>query len=131
MTTFKMTAKTDAAAKTSPGICFVDMIYGGKKGGPFTARVNLSVKGRLESNYWQSKTGLFDAIATAIRNSVAHEGKLVTYEIFASTSGTAGNAHVKIILKNAKGEFEGHGSDTDTPTASALAYIDALNKMLT
>jgi 2-isopropylmalate synthase len=75
-------------------------------------------------------SGPVDAAFRAIE-SVAHSGtNLVLYSVNNITSGTDAQGEVTVRLEKAGRIVNGNGADTDIVQASAKAYINALNAML-
>lgn len=76
-------------------------------------------------------TGGVDAIFTAIRSLVPHDAKLKLYQVHSVTQGIDAQAEVTVRLMTDKGQLaNGHGVDSDTLTASAKAYLNALNHLV-
>jgi 2-isopropylmalate synthase len=76
-------------------------------------------------------TGGVDAIFTAIRTLLPHDAKLKLYQVHAVTQGIDAQAEVTVRLMTEKGQLaNGHGVDSDTLTASAKAYLNALNHLI-
>ena len=57
------------------------------------------------------------------------KSKLQKYEVKAITGGTDALGEVVCTLEEDDRSVSGHGADTDIITASAKAYINALNKL--
>ena len=72
-----------------------------------------------------------DAVFNAIKELVPHTAKLQLYQVHAVTEGTDAQAVVTVRLEEDGSTFNGLGADTDTLVASARAYLNALNKLLT
>ncbi len=74
--------------------------------------------------------GPVDAVYEAIRKATGHSPKLENYSIKAVTSGkeALGEAIVKISEKGKT--YIGRGVSTDIIEASAKAYVDAINRMV-
>jgi 2-isopropylmalate synthase len=78
-----------------------------------------------------SGDGPVDAVYRAVDKLVKKPDKLVDYIIQAITGGTDALGEVAVRIKDSKENiFSGHGSDTDIIIASAKAYINAINKMV-
>jgi 2-isopropylmalate synthase len=75
--------------------------------------------------------GSVDAIFKAIRELIPHQAKLQLYQVHAVTQGTDAQAEVTVRLVTETGQLaNGHGVDADTLTASAKAYLNALNHLM-
>lgn len=97
--------------------------------GPQTAELVLTVDGK-EKRVTSQGAGPIDATFTAIRALVPHEASLQLYQVNAITQGTDAQAEVTVRLEANGTIVNGHGSNIDTLVASALAYINALSKLL-
>ena len=73
--------------------------------------------------------GPVDAVFKAIASISETKSKLQKYEVKAITGGTDALGEVVCTLEDDDRSVSGHGSDTDIITASAKAYINALNKL--
>ncbi len=73
--------------------------------------------------------GPVDAIFKAITTITGTKSKLLKYEVKAITGGTDALGEVICSLEEDDTSVSGHGADTDIMTASAKAYINALNKL--
>ncbi len=94
------------------------------------ATVELLVNGAKQS-LTEHGDGPVDATFRAIRGMVPHEARLALYQVSAVTSGIDAQAEVLVRLETSDGILiNGTGSDTDTMVASALAYVSALNKLI-
>jgi len=97
--------------------------------GPQTAMLSLRVDGEVRRVTVEGQ-GPIDATFSAIKALVPHEAKLQLYQVSAITQGTDAQAEVNVRLEAADGTIvNGHGSNIDTLVASAVAYINALNKL--
>ena len=74
--------------------------------------------------------GPVDAIFTAIKNIYPHSAILDLYQVHAVTEGTDAQAKVTVRLKNNDFLATGTSAHTDTMTASAEAYVNALNRLI-
>jgi 2-isopropylmalate synthase len=75
--------------------------------------------------------GMVDAVCTAIREVVGLKIELVEYLVQAVTESIDALASVNIQLRSHDKVATGRGSDTDVVRASAKAYLDAVNRLLT
>ncbi len=73
--------------------------------------------------------GPVDAVFMAIAKITETKSKLQKYEVKAITGGTDALGEVICTLEEDDRSVSGHGADTDIITASAKAYINALNKL--
>lgn len=77
--------------------------------------------------------GPVDAIFKAINIIIKHDVEktdLVDYVVHAVTAGTDALGEVSVRVRENKRLFLGRGANTDVLTASAEAYLNAINKML-
>ncbi|MHC4757570.1 MAG: 2-isopropylmalate synthase [Planctomycetota bacterium] len=97
-----------------------------------TASVRMKVKGEDEPRQAAAcGDGPVDAAYQAIRDATGKSPKLENYSIRAVTGGkeALGEATVKIV--DSGKHFIGRGVSTDIIEASAKAYVDAINRMVT
>ncbi|RJQ50132.1 MAG: 2-isopropylmalate synthase [Nitrospiraceae bacterium] len=73
--------------------------------------------------------GPVDAVFRAITSITGTKSSLLKYEVKAITGGTDALGEVVCSIEEDGKSVSGHGSDTDIITASAKAYINALNKL--
>jgi 2-isopropylmalate synthase len=74
--------------------------------------------------------GPVDAAFRAIESVVSSDTELQLYSVNAITSGTDAQGEVTVRLEKAGRLVSGQGADTDIVVASANAYINALNKLV-
>ncbi len=98
--------------------------------GPQTAELALEIDGEVHSAKAQGD-GPVDATFIAIKRLFPHEAKLALFQVHAVTQGTDAQAEVTVRLEEEGRVVNGQGADTDTLVASARAYVNALNKLLT
>lgn len=118
----------DAAAANQP-IQFQRLRVTCGSEGEQKAELCLVVEGQTRTT---SETGIgaVDATFRAVRALVPHAALLKLYQVHAVTQGTDAQAEVTVRLEDADGTLmHGHGADTDTLTASARAYINALCRL--
>jgi 2-isopropylmalate synthase len=94
-----------------------------------TAAMTLTVGGEDRSARTEGD-GPVDAIFKAVRELYPHAATLQLFQISAVTEGTDAQATVSVRLEEAGRTVTGKASDTDTLTAAAYAYVNALNKLL-
>jgi len=93
-----------------------------------TATVELEVDGKAIS-----QTGIGDGPVDAVYRTIAAitqtKSKLLMYVVKAITGGTDAQGEVSVRVQEDGRTVSGHGADTDIITASARAYLSALNKL--
>lgn len=93
------------------------------------SKVTLKVDGQEHTAVAQGG-GQVDATFKAIESIVKTGTELVLYSVNAITSGTDAQGEVTVRLKESDGKIvNGQGADTDIVIASALAYLNAVNKL--
>jgi len=70
-----------------------------------------------------------DAAYQAIRTLTATTSKLVNFNIQSITGGTDAMGEVIVTLEDEGRRVTGRGHNTDVIVASALAYVDAINRL--
>jgi len=95
------------------------------------AKVNIEIKidNHVGKTSFASKDGPVDAIFGAIKKLIPHEATLELYQVNAVTAGTDAQGTTTVRLKDNNKIFSANGSDTDVLVASALAYINCLEKL--
>jgi 2-isopropylmalate synthase len=73
--------------------------------------------------------GVVDACFKVISRITGSRSRLVRYSVKAITGGTDAQGEVSCLLEGGGVRVAGKGSHTDIIMASALAYIDALNRL--
>jgi len=73
--------------------------------------------------------GPVDAVFNAIHEIVPHTAVLRLFQVHAVTEGTDAQAQVSVRLEEDGRIATGQAADTDTLTASATAYVNALNNL--
>ena len=94
------------------------------------AQLTLAVEG-VESQVSAEGSGPVDAAFKAIDSAVNSGCQLQLYSVNNITSGTDSQGEVTVRLEKGGRIVNGHGADTDIVIASAKAYINALNKLVT
>ncbi len=92
------------------------------------ARIKL-MAGDIEHEVRADGDGPLDAAFSAIKQVFPHHARLVRYQVNAVTEGTDAQATASIRLSENDHIVVGQASDTDTITASVLAYVNALNNL--
>jgi 2-isopropylmalate synthase len=119
----------DEVVRGNDRIRFVSLeVRSGSKTPPHAA-LELEVDGVAKSAEADGD-GPVDATFRAIREIFPHEANLVLFSVGAVTDGTDAQARTTVRLEEAGKMVDGQGSDTCTITASARAYVHALNKLL-
>jgi 2-isopropylmalate synthase len=93
-----------------------------------TATVELEIDGKLIA-----QTGTGDGPVDAVYRTIAAitqtKSTLLMYVVKAITGGTDAQGEVSVRVQEEGRTVSGHGADTDIITASARAYLSALNKL--
>lgn len=93
-----------------------------------SAMVELEIDGRSVTNK-SSGDGPVDATYRTIKDMVKTGSHLLSYEVKAITGGTDALGEVTVRLEEDGRTVVGQGADTDIITASAKAYLNALNRL--
>ncbi len=96
--------------------------------GPQEAQLTLIVDG-LEASAVATGDGAVDAVFNAIQAIAPHAAVLRLFQVHAVTEGTDAQAQVSVRLEEDGRIATGQAADTDTLTASAMAYVSALNHL--
>jgi len=96
--------------------------------GPQEAALTLVFDG-AEKSAVATGDGPVDAVFNAIREIVPHAAELRLFQVHAVTEGTDAQAQVSVRLEEDGRIATGASADTDTLTASAMAYVNALNNL--
>ncbi|MGK7653961.1 2-isopropylmalate synthase [Roseovarius sp. B08] len=99
-------------------------------GGQAEAEMVMSIDGK-EKSATQQGDGPVDATFKAVRELHPNDAHLSLYQVHAVTEGTDAQATVSVRLEEGGNIATGQSADTDTVVASAKAYINALNRLLT
>ena len=73
--------------------------------------------------------GPVDAAFKAVSALFPHKARLQLYQVHAVTEGTDAQATVSVRMEEDGRIATGQAADTDTLTASAKAYVNALNNL--
>lgn len=121
----------DEAVRENDIVKFVSLQVRAGSEGPQEADVSVLVDGEKQSVSVEGN-GPVDAIFKGIREIMPHpDARLKLYQVHAVTGGTDAQAEVTVRLDENGMTVNGQGADADTMVASARAYINALNKLLT
>ncbi len=99
-------------------------------GGQAEAEMVMTIDGE-EKSATQQGDGPVDATFKAVRELHPNDAHLSLYQVHAVTEGTDAQATVSVRLEEGGNIATGQSADTDTVVASAKAYINALNRLLT
>ena len=117
----------DALARGSERIRVVHLrVVAGTEGQ--SAELTLAVDD-VEKSAEASGDGPVDAVFNAIHEIVPHAAALRLFQVHAVTEGTDAQAQVSVRLEEDGRIATGQAADTDTLTASAKAYVNALNNL--
>ena len=97
--------------------------------GPQQAELTVTIDG-AEKSANATGDGPVDAVFNAIREVIPHSAILRLFQVHAVTEGTDAQAQVSVRLEEDGRIATGQAADTDTLTASAKAYVNALNNLL-
>jgi 2-isopropylmalate synthase len=97
--------------------------------GPPQASLTLVVDG-VEAAAVATGDGPVDAVFNAIRQIAPHAAVLRLFQVHAVTEGADAQAQVSVRLEEDGSIATGQSADTDTLTASATAYVNALNNLI-
>lgn len=97
--------------------------------GPQEAVLTVTIEGE-EKSATATGDGPVDAVFNAIHAVIPHAAILRLFQVHAVTEGTDAQAQVSVRLEDDGRIATGQAADTDTLTASAKAYINALNNLL-
>src|SRR5437016_13772191 len=92
------------------------------------ATIKMRVNGQEKMDY-ASGDGAVDACYKVITKITGSQSQLVRYTVNAITGGTDAQGEVSCIIEDSGFRVSGQGAHTDIIMASALAYINALNKL--
>jgi 2-isopropylmalate synthase len=91
-----------------------------------TARIAVDGKKKQEA---ATGDGAVDAATKAIDRIVGYDITIENYHLEAVTEGREAQGRVTIVARASEGVFLGSGTSTDIVEASALAYMDIVNKI--
>lgn len=92
------------------------------------ATIKIRVDGQEKMDY-ANGDGAVDACYKVIAKITGSQSQLVRYSVNAITSGTDAQGEVACMIEDGGIRVSGQGSHTDVIMASALAYVNALNKL--
>jgi 2-isopropylmalate synthase len=114
----------DAAGR----FALVDLDVSAKMNRAPRARVTISIDG-VPKTVEAEGDGTIDACFRAIRDAVGIDPKLESYNVKGITGGTDAIGDVSCVVRDDGIGVRGHGAHTDVVLASALAFVDALNRL--
>ncbi len=94
-----------------------------------SANIKIKIDNDEAETSFLSKDGPVDAIFNAIKKIIPHNANLELYQVQAVTDGTDAQATVVVRLKQNNRIFSANGADTNVLAASAIAYINCLDKL--
>lgn len=94
-----------------------------------TATARITIDGKQSAQAAACGDGAVDAATKAIDEIVGYKIKIDNFNIGAITEGREAQAKVTICASSAEGSFVGNGVSTDIVEASAVAYMDIVNKI--
>jgi len=97
--------------------------------GPQEAFLTVTIEGE-EKSANATGDGPVDAVFNAIHAVAPHDAMLRLFQVHAVTEGTDAQAQVSVRLEEDGRIATGQAADTDTLTASAKAYVNALNNLM-
>jgi 2-isopropylmalate synthase, bacterial type len=97
--------------------------------GPQEAFLTVTIEG-VEKSANATGDGPVDAVFNAIHEVYPHTAVLRLFQVHAVTEGTDAQAQVSVRLEEDGHIATGQAADTDTLTASAKAYVNALNNLV-
>jgi 2-isopropylmalate synthase len=98
------------------------------KGTVPTATVKISISGKVHQEA-ACGDGAVDAATKAIDRITGYRIAIDDFMLTALTEGREALGKVKIVARASEGVFTGVGTSTDIVEASALAYMDIVNKI--
>ncbi|EBA06338.1 2-isopropylmalate synthase [Sagittula stellata] len=122
-------ALVSATTEGADAITLVNLRVVCGTGGPAEAQVELEIDGK-DLTATSEGDGPVDATFKAIRALHPNMARLQLYQVNAVTAGTDAQATVSVRLEEDGVIATGQSADTDTVVASALAYIQALNRLV-
>ncbi|WP_269622763.1 2-isopropylmalate synthase [Prochlorococcus marinus] len=95
-----------------------------------TATVTIEDQEGQEQTTVALGTGPVDAVCKALKSLTNEQNELIEFSVKSVTEGIDALGEVTIRLRRNGQIFSGHSSDTDVVVASAQAYINALNRLV-
>ena len=92
-------------------------------------QIKIKIDNEEVETSFRSKDGPVDAIFNAISKILQHNASLELYQVQAVTEGSDAQATVAVRLKQNNRIYSANGANTDVLAASAIAYINCLDKL--
>lgn len=106
-----------------------ELQFNGAAGDEATARLMLEIHGEQTPAEGRG-AGPVDAVFRAIEQTVRSGARLLLYSVNAITGGSDSQGEVLVRLEKDQHIVNGTGADVDIVTASAKAYLSALNRLV-
>jgi 2-isopropylmalate synthase len=113
--------------KSNYQLLYLDVKCGSEKEAEATIKIKID-SGEVEDTF-RSKDGVVDAVFSAITKAIPHQANLELYQVQAISGGTDAQANVVVRLKQNNRIFSANGAHSDVIMASAIAYINCLDKL--
>ncbi|MFM6972247.1 MAG: alpha-isopropylmalate synthase regulatory domain-containing protein, partial [Alphaproteobacteria bacterium] len=91
--------------------------------------IKIRIDSNIKTSKFISKDGPVDAIFLAINEIIPNSAQLELYKVEAVTEGTDAIANVLVRLNYNNRIYSATGADTNVLVASAVAYINCLQKL--
>ena len=95
-----------------------------------TATVTLSDDDGAERSVSAVGTGPVDAVCRALNQLAGVPNELIEFSVKSVTEGIDAMGEVTIRLRRNDSLYSGHAADTDVVVAAAMAFINALNRLV-
>ncbi len=95
-----------------------------------TATISISDQDGHESTVSEVGTGPVDAVCRALDKLTGQPNELIEFSVKSVTEGIDAMGEVTIRLRGNGKLYSGHAADTDVVVASAQAYVNALNRLV-
>lgn len=122
-------AREDGSKGASDALRLLDIEVVSNFSGQAQAKLLLGFDGK-KHHVQESGDGPVDAVFKAIKRVCPHGARLEIFDVASVTGGTDAQADVTVRLSLDGKSFTGTAAHTDTIVASALAYVRAVNKMV-
>ena len=95
-----------------------------------TATVTLAEENGQEQTVSAVGTGPVDAVCRALNQLAGVPNELIEFSVKSVTEGIDAMGEVTIRLRRNGSLYSGHAADTDVVVAAAMAFINALNRLV-
>ena len=95
-----------------------------------TATVTLSEENGVEQTVSAVGTGPVDAVCRALNKLAGVPNELIEFSVKSVTEGIDAMGEVTIRLRRDGSLYSGHAADTDVVVAAAMAFVNALNRLV-